>query len=142
MAARTPLPTASSSEISCASTAATTVRKPTTALGMRTARSAMLKIRFWREPHCAAAEPKRLRNLGDVVCHQSDVGGRDRRVASGHARRYPDIGARERERVVDAVADYRDRAVALAQALDLRHGAIGKHKGDCGWTGRSWIRPS
>ena len=65
-----------------------------------------------------AAQPQRVGNLQQLVGHQRDVGRLERRVGAGHAHRDPDVGGRQRRRVVDAVADHRQRAVARAQLLD------------------------
>ena len=51
-----------------------------------------------------------------LVGHQRDVGGFERGVAAGGAHRDPDIGRRERRRVVHAVPDHRDRPVAPGAA--------------------------
>ena len=58
-----------------------------------------------------AAEPQRERELGEIVGHQHDVGGFKRDVGAGGAHGDADVGGGQRRRVVDAVADHRDRAV-------------------------------
>ena len=63
-----------------------------------------------------AAEAERVGDLQQLVGHQRDVGRLERGVAAGDAHRDADVGRRERRRVVDAVADHRQRAVARCAA--------------------------
>ena len=60
------------------------------------------------------------RQLAEVVGHQRDVGGLDRGVGAGGAHGDAEARPRHRGGVVDAVADHRDRAMGLHQALDDR----------------------
>ena len=68
-------------------------------------------------------------NLQQLVGHQRDVGGLERRVAAGGAHGDADVGGRQRRRVVDAVADHRHRSVAAAQLLDGRDLVFGQQLG-------------
>ena len=52
--------------------------------------------------------------FSQLVGHQRDVGGVERRGAAGDAHGNADIGAGERRRVVDAVADHRHAAESRA----------------------------
>ena len=60
--------------------------------------------------HRRAAQAQRVGNLQQLVGHQRDVGGFERGVAAGDAHRDADVGGGERGRVVDPVADHRERA--------------------------------
>ena len=62
------------------------------------------------DAHRAPPEREEARQRRQVVAEQRDVGGLERRVGAGGAHRDADVGGRERGRVVDAVADHRDRA--------------------------------
>ena len=57
----------------------------------------------------ARLEPNRVGDLRQFVGHQRDVGGFERGVAADRAHRDADVGGGKRRRVVDAVADHRDR---------------------------------
>ena len=74
-----------------------------------------------------AAEPNRVGNLQQLVGHQRDVCGLERGVAAGDAHRDADVGRGQRGRVVDAVADHRQRAeparAAPATAATLSSGS-------------------
>ena len=76
-----------------------------------------------------AAQPQRVGNARQLVGHERDVGGLERGVGAGDAHRDADVGGGERRRVVDAVADHRQRAVARAQLLDRRHLVLGQQVG-------------
>ena len=67
---------------------------------------------------------RRLRRMANgtfeqFVGHQRDVGGLERGVAAGHPHRDADVRGGQRRRVVDAVADHRDRTVAFARRSSM-----------------------
>ena len=93
----------------------------------------------WRE--CCSRRPRpvladralrragQLDRRGDAVqiaAHPRQVAGLDRHVSAG-ADRDAEVGLDERGRVVDAVADHRDRAAVGLEAGDLVLLAVGQH---------------
>ena len=63
-----------------------------------------------------AAEADREGDAAQVVGHQRDVGGLERRRRAGRAHRDADVRRGQRRRVVDAVADHRHRPVRAARS--------------------------
>ena len=63
----------------------------------------------------AAADPDRVGDAVDAVDHDHRVGGLGRDRGAGRAHRDPDVGERERRRVVDPVADHHDRPEVRAR---------------------------
>ena len=63
-----------------------------------------------------AAETQRVGNLRQLVGHQRDVRGLERGIGAGDAHGDADVRRGQRRRVVDAVADHRQRAVAARSA--------------------------
>ena len=63
----------------------------------------------------AAADPDRVGDAVDAVDHDHGVGGLGRDRRAGRAHRDPDVGERERGRVVDPVADHHDRPEVRAR---------------------------
>ncbi len=68
-----------------------------------------------------AAEPQGVGDLQQLVGHQRDVGGLERGIGACHPHRHAHVGRGQGGRVVDAVADHHDGAVARAQRLDAGH---------------------
>ena len=102
-----------------ATTAIHSVAVPTTAITRNAAFSTIENAMFaWMLRDGGAAQAQRVGDLQQLVGHQRDVGGLERGVAAGDAHRDADVGGRERRRVVDAVADHRERAVARRELLD------------------------
>ena len=118
---RTAFATTSAEAPVSASTAIHSVATPATA---RTTNAALSPIeiatltRMLRERRVAQAN--RVRHLRQFVGHQRDVGGFERRVAAHRAHHDADVGGGQRRRVVDAVADHRDRAVRAGAGFDRR----------------------
>jgi hypothetical protein len=70
-------------------------------------------------------EHDRIRDRADAAVDQGDIGGGHRRAcAGGHSD--AEVGGREGGRVVDAVADHRDRAALTAQPVHERGLAGGR----------------
>ena len=68
-----------------------------------------------RDVERAAADPDRVGDAVDAVDHDHGVGGLGRDRRAGRAHRDPDVGERERGRVVDPVADHHDRPEVRAR---------------------------
>ena len=60
---------------------------------------------------CAAGVGQGVRQVAQVLTHESDVGGLDGHVAAHRTHRDADVGGGQGRRVVDAVADHRGRPV-------------------------------
>ena len=67
--------------------------------------------------HGASCEGDGVWQFVEVIAHQSDIGGLHCHRTTRSTHRNPDVGGRERGRVVDAVADHRDD-VALSLECD------------------------
>ena len=77
----------------------------------------------------APREPDRVDGRPQVARDEREVGRLDRHVRA-RADREPEVGLRERRRVVDAVADHRDDLTGVLQAPHLRHLVRRQHLGD------------
>ena len=71
-------------------------------------------------PQRSPRKADRVDGGAQVARHERQVGGLDGDVGAG-ADREAEVGLRERRRVVDAVADHRDRVALRLQPLDLGH---------------------
>ncbi len=119
---RTAFATTSAEAPVSASTAIHNVATPDTARIMNAALSPIeiaTLTRMFRTR--GVAEANRVGHLRQFIGHQRDVGGFERSIAAHGAHHDADVGRRQGGRVVDAVADHRDRAVGAAQELDRRH---------------------
>ena len=76
-----------------------------------------------------AAKANRERDLEQLVGHQCDVSGLERRVGPGGTHRDAHVGRRKRGRVVDAVTHHRHRSVFLLQGLNNRDFVVGQQLG-------------
>lgn len=70
-----------------------------------------------------------VRNLGNVIAHQGDVGGFDRNVASHAAHRNANLGRFQCRRIVNAVTDHTNGPVFLLQSHDVFHLLLGQKLG-------------
>jgi hypothetical protein len=72
---------------------------------------------FCFTPLRCTGQPHEGGNLAQVVVHQRDVGGFDGGVGAGRAHGKADVGARQRRRIVDAVADHADQTPCPCRSL-------------------------
>ena len=79
-------------------------------------------------PHRRAAEPPGPRDAAQVALHERDARALHRDVGAG-AHRDPDVGLRQRRRVVDPVARHRDDAALGLEPLDDSRLLLGQHLG-------------
>ncbi len=66
------------------------------------------------------------REFGDIIGHERNIGGLDRRIGTDRAHSNAEGCAGECRRVVDPVTDHRDEAVARDQFFDLFDLVLGK----------------
>ena len=127
---RIPLAITSSDAPMSATTAIHNVAEPATASARKTAFSASESVTFTRMLR-SVARPSRIANgiFEQLVGHQRDVGGLERRVGAGGAHRNAHVGRRKRGRIVDAVAHHRHRSVFLLQLLNDRHFVVRQQLG-------------
>ena len=76
-----------------------------------------------------AAQTNRVGNLRQFIGHERHVRGLERGVAPDGAHGNPDVGGGERRRVVDAVADHRNRAVRASNRLHSGY-LVGRQRPD------------